>query len=597
MKRMLHHKKQISFKRKMLALQLKSMLLLAVVLVLLLSLTAIYIVFRSAGQLALEQTKTTSDALDRQIITLSKISELSTDNAVLRQFVYSENNSNSSILQNNVSTELVRIQKMNSLANYVAILKNSDEAISYVGGNWVKDKKRIYHNLMNGLANAQPVSETTYINEMDNCFGTGKVIVLYSEICNDLRVYEVDGYLCILMDEDDVYELFGQTGAEPGIHSVLLSDKGIILSCGNKADIGTIYPGFSENTDSALKYHFLYLTAENGLSSCKWSIVSKYYTSTLMGNYFQILSGIIFVAIGIIAAATLIERKKFQNLNSTLSDLQNQMALIANGDMRSRMNESYREVEFHDMARSFNKMEDAVISLMDRVKQEEKKIWKIQMNAMQSQIQPHFLYNTMDIIHWQAVMDGNKTISRLVKELGQYYRLSLSGGKDIVPISWELQHIEHYLFIQNVRYGDILLFEKKVPEALMEVRIPKMTLQPIVENAIEHGIKERNDINKGIIKGIIRIVGDFKDRDVVLTVQDNGKGMSEEQTDEINKTIRDFDANNGYGIRNVNCRLELYFGETYGLHFESEEGKGTTVTIRLPNIRTDTIPESTEKEV
>ena len=165
----------------------------------------------------------------------------------------------------------------------------------------------------------------------------------------------------------------------------------------------------------------------------------------------------------------------------------------------------------------------------------------------------------------------------MVKAMSQYYRICLSKGKEMIALRQELEHIRSYLVIQNMRYDNIVELEDYIPEELYEVRIPKMTLQPLIENAIYHGIQPKED-GKG--KVILKIRKD--NADVYLSVCDSGTGMSQKEIDEMNQSVRCYDESFGYGVQNVNRRIELMFGTEYGLRFFRNEHGGVTVEIHLP---------------
>lgn len=245
--------------------------------------------------------------------------------------------------------------------------------------------------------------------------------------------------------------------------------------------------------------------------------------------------------------------------------------------MTIRMDVEYQETEFNEMARSFNIMVKNVDHLMQKIKEEQIQMQKMELSALQAQIKPHFLYNTLECIHMQAVLDGNREISRLVLALASYYRLCLSRGQDVVTLKQELKHIENYLIIQNVRYRDIIHLHQEIPQEYQEIPILKMTLQPLIENCIYHGIKVKEG-NTGDIFLTIRREG----RCAVLSVSDNGAGMEEDEIDKLNQSIQIPEAQNGYGVRNVNQRIKIYFGEEYGLFYKKSKEQGVTAEIRIP---------------
>ncbi|MBO4474257.1 MAG: sensor histidine kinase [Clostridiales bacterium] len=252
----------------------------------------------------------------------------------------------------------------------------------------------------------------------------------------------------------------------------------------------------------------------------------------------------------------------------------------------------------------------------EQVKEEQKLLRKSEFDLLQSQINPHFLYNTLDAIVWSAEAGNQKQVVSMVGNLSDFFRLSLNKGKETVLVREELQHVRSYLEIQHIRYQDILAYEITVPEEINEYRIPKLTVQPVVENALYHGIKNKRG------GGRITVSGEEKRDYYSIIVEDNGKGMTEERLLEVRRALREgvsaaaISANSGaagagsdaagtgsgttgsgsagtgsasgssavYGLYNVNERIRLTYGEEYGIHIESVLDKGTRVEIRLPKM-------------
>lgn len=260
-----------------------------------------------------------------------------------------------------------------------------------------------------------------------------------------------------------------------------------------------------------------------------------------------------------------------------LDEIVKEMASVSKGRMDVRINAEPLGTDFEEMADGFNVMMDKLEDAMEEVKKKQEQLSQTRMNALQSQIQPHFLYNTLDCIHWQAVAEGNKEISTLVKALASYYRICLSKGKDIIPLSEEIRQIEYYTVIQNMRYDDGIHLDIQVDEKYRKVRIPKLTLQPLVENAIEHGI-EREEGKKGNINIWVDEDGD----EILLRIANSGKGITAERAEEMNRYLEADQEDFGYGVRNVNKRIQLMFGQEYGLHYEANDQQGVTVTVCLP---------------
>ena len=227
---------------------------------------------------------------------------------------------------------------------------------------------------------------------------------------------------------------------------------------------------------------------------------------------------------------------------------------------------------------SLNTMIDKINELLEQVTKEQRRLRKAEFELLQSQINPHFLYNTLDAIVWLAESGEQKKVVSMVGSLSEFFRTSLNQGKDIISIREELQHVRSYLEIQQIRYQDILKYEIHVPEELQKYLIPKITIQPLVENALYHGIKNKRGFGSIVISG--KEEKDF----LVLEIIDNGIGMSEERLRQVEEGIwhkvpteKDI-----YGLYNVNERIRLNFGEKFGISIESVYGEGTVVSVRLP---------------
>ena len=215
----------------------------------------------------------------------------------------------------------------------------------------------------------------------------------------------------------------------------------------------------------------------------------------------------------------------------------------------------------------------------EQVKEEQKQLRKAEFELLQAQINPHFLYNTLDAIVWSAEGGNKEQVVKMVGSLSDFFRTSLNRGKEIISVREELQHVRSYLEIQQIRYMDILSYEIAVPEELFNYKIPKITVQPLVENALYHGIKNHRGGGK------ITITGKAYEEFFAITVRDNGAGMSGERLMEVRNGIREGGNNKDavYGLYNVNQRIILNFGEEYGISVDSKEGEGTEVTIKLPS--------------
>lgn len=233
------------------------------------------------------------------------------------------------------------------------------------------------------------------------------------------------------------------------------------------------------------------------------------------------------------------------------------------------------DYEIQELNDGVQKMAKRIAALLVNVREEEKLQHKTQLQLLQSQINPHFLYNTLDTIVWLVESEMNDEAVKMLGSLSLFFRTSLSKGADVVCMSEEIEHTRSYMEIQQTRYRDIMDYSIKVPEELSQVMLPKLTLQPLVENAIYHGAKEKRGKSSIAIRAERESGGD-----IVLTVEDNGIGMKPERLAQIRKSL-DGEEREGFGLAAVNDRIRLYFGEGYGLTVESEYGRGTKITVRL----------------
>lgn len=230
--------------------------------------------------------------------------------------------------------------------------------------------------------------------------------------------------------------------------------------------------------------------------------------------------------------------------------------------------------EIEELDEGINKMARKISALLENVRQEKEMQHLTELQLIQAQVNPHFLYNTLDTIVW--LIEGGMTDDavEMISSLSIFFRTSLSKGNDIIPLSEEERHTLSYLEIQQYRYRDILEFEINIPKELSGIPVPKLSIQPLTENALYHGIKNRRG------KGKILIEGREEEDALVLTVSDNGQGMTPERLHEVQEAIRTGERA-GFGLAAVAERIALYYGPGYGMKIFSEEGKGTTVEIRL----------------
>ena len=285
----------------------------------------------------------------------------------------------------------------------------------------------------------------------------------------------------------------------------------------------------------------------------------------------SVLIGVLIIVVAVSAVMIV------SGIIQPISQLNQATEKIAQGDFNARA-QADSEDEVAELAVSFNKMAGSMQSLIDKVKEDERKMRKADLRLLQEQIQPHFLYNTLDTIVWLIESNEPDEAVTMVVTLSDFFREILSKGKEFISIKEEEKHISSYLQIQEMRYRDILEYDIQLDQVIYKYQILKLTLQPVVENALYHGIKYKR------AKGCIHIHGE-KEGDIIrLTVRDDGVGMDEDELEQLRQQIEKpcQETEKGFGLANVNERIHMYFGPEYGMKIQSQKGKGTTVEIVIP---------------
>lgn len=255
---------------------------------------------------------------------------------------------------------------------------------------------------------------------------------------------------------------------------------------------------------------------------------------------------------------------------------------ISEGNFEVRASANSRD-ELEVLAHGFNHMADNIQSLIDKIKKDEQKMRSADLRLLQEQINPHFLYNTLDTIVWLVEANEPDQAVEMIVTLSDFFRLVLSKGKEFISIEQEEQHIRSYLQIQEMRYQDILAYDIRINPDLYDYQILKLTLQPLVENALYHGIKCKR------AKGTISITGEKQGAVICFQVKDDGVGMDEEELQQLRKEIVRpcQETEKGFGLANVNERIRMHFGEQYGMTIDAVKGEYTAVKVMIPAVKLD----------
>jgi len=400
--------------------------------------------------------------------------------------------------------------------------------------------------------------------DYDNFLGMMSIDVdveLLERICGNIRLGKT-GYI-MLIDEDNriIYhpnpELIGKSiGALLGEASLTDWQQGFTTKMG---------PGNQ-------------LIGVKTFAPANWKIIglsNRFELATEMQKITGLSLTIILSTILVLALMAVY----FANLlTNPLKELQQSMRQ-ASEDLNTNA-EIHTMDEIGQLSETFNQMLARIRQLMNQSVQEQKKLRRTEMRALQEQIKPHFIYNTLDLIIGLLETNKNEDVINTVEALGAFFRTSLSHGQELITIREEAEHVRNYLYIQRIRHGDKYDYSIEIEERLLNKKTIKLILQPIVENAIYHGVRELETAD-----GLITIKGFLIEASNTICFQviDNGVGMEPSKMEEINRCLRESGTEQRYfGISNVNERIRLAFGPEYGLELSATPGGGVTATIKLP---------------
>jgi two-component system sensor histidine kinase YesM len=323
-----------------------------------------------------------------------------------------------------------------------------------------------------------------------------------------------------------------------------------------------------------------YLTTFSKVSKSDWTIVSMTRESTLFHNLRSIMFITLAVIISCFVMSFLISIFLSSKVTQPINQLLSSMKKAKEGNFREKVNFKYTD-ELGMLVYEYNDMIDNIKTLIDKVYKLQLKEKEAELKALQAQINPHFLYNTLDMIFWKAEKSNQQEISDMIYALSHLFRITLSKGNEFIPVKSEKDFIEHYLLLQSKRYRDKLIYDIDISDDISNYLIPKLIIQPFVENSIIHGTEADNDLS------IIKITGCLSNNYLDFTIEDNGKGIDEDTMNSliqssINQERKNTNFQKGYAIGNVNQRLSLYYSDDYKLNIISRINEGTKVELSIP---------------
>lgn len=479
---------------------------------------------------------------------------------------------------NNARNVLRSILNMYSSLNFIALV-SPDETYLYKGKEALATTRfeQIYKQ---NYENCRYIIGTSLRMGFNKAYYDHYTLDIYFPIYDTNYIGINRGMLCMSFNNTSLDQVLAYQDNSMHSSVAVIDGEGVIVAAsdqdkmGGKRDISLLLDENGNYSKNGRYYMY------QRISNWPFYVVSSVEQKVLYASCFRTVILLLVLVAGAVAISLLVMNHIIRMLYRPMDKVVHKMDAVASGSLQTRINERHMGADFKKMAKGFNTMMDKIMELMEQVKEEQHQMEQIRFNALQSQIKPHFLYNTLECVHWQAEADGNKEISTLVKALARYYRICLSKGRDLVSLYEEIECVRSYIIIQNMRYGNIIDSSFSISPSFYDIQIPKLTLQPLVENSIYHGIK----VKEGK-RGCLALSVQCTDGEVRLTLADTGTGMTQEQVDEMNSGISEFDETFGYGVRNVHRRIQLQYGKRYGLHYARNVHGGVSVTIRLPEQR------------
>lgn len=402
-----------------------------------------------------------------------------------------------------------------------------------------------------------------------------------NEVCGILRVTVSKSHVVNILENAKPSEN-GQTFVVDNAGSNLFfPDESTTL---NRAEIKQILDDSNNGTVKTSNS----LVVHRTLPSTGWTIISVAPNREIFQAVYQLrIIALMMIVVSLLLILTInIFLSKY--IAHPILQLKSLMQSATSGNLDIEIPHIDGQVEIMELYRSFDTMLSELKNLLNRVVAEQNNLKKSELRTLQSQINPHFLYNTLDSAVWAAESNNTDEVIDLITSLSSFYRLTLRSGMDVVSFDTEVHHVSYYLHIMQKRYRDILDYRIDVAPQTLRARFPKIILQPIAENAIYHGIKNKRYARGE--KGLIQICArKTEDHFLEVTVSDTGIGMDENETKLLWEKIQEGIPRSGqsYGLINVNLRLRLMFGEQYTLRLTSCPGSGTIIVIRVPLIEED----------
>ena len=497
-----------------------------------------------------------------------------------------------------------KIQKMiadtpvTNVKIYLEIPKDSSDINALLENENLKDtflpldqaRGTYWYGIFRGSRVSQLFCPSFYLGTKEQSTYGDQAYITHASVIYDSGTY--DAYVAVYYSGQEFQQILSKNLTQDGSVSYIMNERNNLVSASSNSLAGIYWLDYDKimesymSSNSFIEQDILGQTVYVGFYRIKqpgWFMVTVLPSRPLIRQSNILMLQFLSIYIAVLVLAFLLANTLSNSITKRISSVISQMRTVRHGPPTPMESPSAHD-EIGDLIDTYNYMTRKMNQLMEKQAQAAEDLRIAEFNSLQAQINPHFLYNTMDMINWMAQQGRTSEICNAVQSLSRFYKLTLSRKKGISTIAKEEEHVSIYVHLQNMRYHDSISFISDIPDELMEYQIPKLTLQPVVENSILHGILEKPSKS-----GTIVLTGWMEDEDIVLLISDDGVGIAPDKLPMIlSGEGTSISGGTNIAIYNTHRRLQVLYGADYGLTYSSIVEKGTEVQIRIPAKKDET---------
>lgn len=548
------------------------------------------VAFENSVEATTAITKQVNDNIDSYIESMENIAAVVANGTELSMYLFNDEKSDvaETTNKNRIISQFNTIRdSRDDISNIAAVADNGKYLVNDgtdTLSDYVNIKNQRWYQTTLSSKSGQVVSSSHVQNVIPSSY---KWVITLSKALINHQTAQREGVFFVDLNYESISDLCSRNRLGNKGYVFILDELGNVVY---HPKMQLMYGGLkTENITGIMESDQPYLIDDSGEDSIiytksvsdktGWSVVGATYASDLLRNDTQ-TQMIYFVAMFLLLAGVLLVSSFIsKEITRPIRDLKDSMILVEKGQFLEASVEVTANNELGSLTKSFNSMTQQIQNLMEENIHEQKEKRRSEMKALQAQINPHFLYNTLDSIIWMSEAGENEEVVLMTSALARLFRQAISNDKEEVPIREEIAYVKNYLTIQKMRYKDKMDFDIQIDPRIEGIPIIKFAIQPLVENSIYHGLKLKEE------KGQLLITGGLEGENAYLEVSDNGVGMDAETLSHIFDEKKIDYKRNGVGVNNVQRRLQLYYGADYSIHYESKVGVGTKARILIPAVR------------